>query len=145
MKSVYIETSIPSYLTTRPSRDVRALAWKQLTHQWWDEERGKYNIYVSELVLAEASIGHPEAVARRLKSLKNIPEVPVDEEMINLASLLIKNKGIPSTAEADALHVAVAVVHDIDYLLTWNCRHINNAAMKQTIRKIMQQCRLFMP
>ncbi len=72
-KSVYIETSIPSYLTARPSRDVRAAAWQQITAQWWDEARNQYDLFTSALVIAEASDGHPEAAARRLEALKELP------------------------------------------------------------------------
>ena len=135
-KTVYIETSIPSYLTARPSRDVRAAAWQQITHQWWDEGRRYYELFTSELVIAEASDGHPEAAARRLASLEGIAELLIDEEVQALAEALIAKGGLPSVAQADALHVAVAAVHRIDYLLTWNCRHIDNATRKPVIRAI---------
>ena len=136
-KSIYIETSIPSYLTARPSRDVRAAAWQQITGQWWDEARADYELFTSELTVVEASAGNPEAASRRLDAIKEIAELPIDEEVQELAELLISNGGIPTTAEADALHVAVAAVHDIDYLLTWNCRHIDNATRKPIIRAIV--------
>ena len=87
-------------------------------------------------MLAEAAEGNPEAAERRLKSLADIPELPVDEEMEQLAIRLIEEGGVPPAAEADALHITIAVVHGIDYLLTWNCRHINNAAKKSNIREI---------
>jgi predicted nucleic acid-binding protein len=135
-KSVYIETSIPSYLTARPSRDVRAAAWQQITNQWWDEARADYDLFTSELVAVEASAGSPEAAARRLEALRGIAELPIDEEVQELADQLISKGGIPSGAEADALHVAVAAVHRIDYLLTWNFRHIDNAAKKPIMRSI---------
>ena len=135
-KSVYIETSIPSYLTARPSRDVRAAAWQQITSQWWDEIRADYDLFTSELVTVEASAGNPEAAARRIEALQGIAELPVDEEVKELADQLISKGGIPSGAEADALHVAVAAVHRIDYLLTWNFRHIDNAAKKPIMRSI---------
>ncbi|MCZ6679769.1 MAG: type II toxin-antitoxin system VapC family toxin [Candidatus Poribacteria bacterium] len=135
-KSVYIETSIPSYLTARPSRDVRAAAWQQITSQWWDEARVDYDLFTSELVTVEASAGNPEAAARRLEALRGIAELPIDEEVQELADQLISKGGIPSGAEADALHVAAAAVHRIDYLLTWNFRHIDNAAKKPIIRSI---------
>ena len=80
-KSVYIETSIPSYLTARPSRDVRAAAWQQITSQWWDEARVDYDLFTSELVTVEASAGNPEAAARRLEALRGIAELPIDEEV----------------------------------------------------------------
>ena len=135
-KSVYIETSIPSYLTARPSRDVRAAAWQQITDQWWNEARADYELFTSELVIVEVSAGNPEAAARRLEALQGIAELPIDEEVQELADQLILKGGIPLRAEADALHVAVAAVHGIDYLLTWNFRHIDNAAKKPIIRSI---------
>lgn len=135
-KSVYIETSIPSYLTARPSRDVRAAAWQQITAQWWDEARYQYELFTSALVNAEASDGHPEAAARRLEALQGIAELLIDEEVQSFAERLISEGGIPEVAKADSLHVAVAAVHGMDYLLTWNCRHIDNATRKPIIRAI---------
>jgi hypothetical protein len=135
-KSVYIETSIPSYLMARPSRDLRVAAWQQITSEWWDTARKDYEIFTSELTIVEASGGNPEAAERRLAVLREIPELKIDEEVQQLAELLISMGGIPPFAEADALHVAVAAVHRMDYLLTWNCRHIDNATKKPIIRSI---------
>jgi hypothetical protein len=109
-KSVYLETSIPSYLTARPSRDVRTAAWRQITTQWWDEARADDNLFISELVAVEASAGNPEAAARRLEALRGVAELPIDEEVQELADQLISNGGIPSGSEADALHVALVGV-----------------------------------
>lgn len=135
-KSVYIETSIASYLTARPSRDVRAAAWQEITNQWWEDVRPDYELFTSELVIVEVSAGNPEAAARRLEALQGIPELSIDEEVKELADQLISKGGFPPGAEADALHVAVAAVHRMDYLLTWNFRHIDNAEKKPTIRSI---------
>jgi predicted nucleic acid-binding protein len=136
MKSVYIETSIASYLTARPSRDLRAAAWQQTTAQWWEHERPKYELFTSELVLAEAQAGDAEAAARRLAVLEALPLLSVTEDAKELAERLVADGGIPAQAEADALHVAAASVHRMEYLLTWNCRHIDNAAQKPVIRSI---------
>ena len=136
MKSVYIETSIPSYLTARPSRDVRTAAWQQITVQWWEQARQHYELFTSELVVSEAGEGSPEAAQRRLAALHGIPELVVDSEVVALAAKLIADGGIPAEAEVDALHVAIATVQAVDLLLTWNCRHINNAEMKPVIRSI---------
>jgi len=133
-KSVYIETSIPSYLTARPSRDVRVAAWQQLTAQWWEEARNQYDLFTSELTLLEAAAGNAEAAERRLGSLKEIAQLAIDEEARDLATRLISQGGVPAQAEADALHIAISAVHRIDYLLTWNCRHIDNATRKPMIR-----------
>jgi predicted nucleic acid-binding protein len=134
--SAYIETSIVSYLVARPSRDLRAAAWQQITTQWWVQERAKYRLFTSELVIAEASAGDQGAAGSRLEVLERIAGLPVDKEVRVLAAKLIKGGGVPSGAEADALHIAVASVHEMDYLLTWNCRHIDNAAAKPTVRSI---------
>lgn len=136
MKSVYIETSIPSYLTARPSRDVRVAAWQQITVQWWEQSRPKYQLFTSELVVGEASEGHPEAAQRRLDALRGIEELVIDSEMEILAARLVAEGGVPPEAEVDALHVAIAAVQAVDLLLTWNCRHINNAETKPIIRSI---------
>ena len=135
-QSVYIETSVVSYLTARPSRDVRAAAWQQITTQWWEEDRTSYDLFVSELVVTESSSGNLEAAAKRLEILEQIPKLLIDGQVQGLAMQLIFEKGVPATAEADALHIAVAAVQNIDFLLTWNFRHIDNAATKPLIRSI---------
>jgi len=118
MKSVYIETSIPSYLTSKPCRDVRATAWQQITNQWWEQEKSKYQLYTSELVLAAAAAGDPSAAHRRLASLADIPELEISDDTKHLATRLVADGGIPAHAETDALHVVITSVHAIDYLLT---------------------------
>ena len=135
-KTVYIETSIPSYLTARPSRDIRVAAWQQITTQWWDEARADYDLFTSELVIVEASAVNSEAARRRLEALQGIAKLPIDQEVQALADRLVSQGGVPAGAEADALHIAVAAVHRMDYLLTWNFRHIDNAATKPIIRFI---------
>ena len=136
MKSIYIETSIPSYLTARPSRDVRTAAWQQITLQWWEQARNNYELYTSELVVSEASEGNQDTAQRRLDSLRSITELVVDPEMETLAARLIADGGFPPPAEVDALHVAIAAVQGVDLFLTWNCRHINNAETKPIVRSI---------
>jgi hypothetical protein len=136
MKSVYIESSIPSFLTARPSRDVRVAAWQELTVQWWEQARRHYDLYTSEIVVAEATEGDVAAAERRVATLRGIPELLVDGAVESLAARLVAEGGFPPTAEVDALHVAVAAVHGIDFFLTWNCRHINNADTKPLIRSI---------
>ena len=135
-RSVYIETSIPSYLTARPSRDVRAVAWQQITLEWWDTARQNYELFTSALVIKEASAGNQAAAERRISALNGILKLTLDDEVRKLAKLLMSQGGIPSAAEADAFHVATATVHKVDYLLTWNCRHIGNATKRPVIRSI---------
>lgn len=136
MKSVYVETSIISYLTARPSRDLRAAAWQQITAQWWEQARTRYELFTSEIVALEAREGNAEAAQRRLDILRQMEGLPIDQEAEAPASKLIAGGGFPEEAEVDALHVAVAAVHDIALFLTWNCRHINNAETKPVMRSI---------
>jgi predicted nucleic acid-binding protein len=136
MQAVYIETSIVSYLTSRPSRDIRVAAWQEITTQWWEQERSKYELFTSELVIAEAGEGDEDAATKRLDHLKDIPVLPIDDATKRFAARLIQDGGVPAESQADALHIAVASVHELDYLLTWNCRHIDNAATKPIIRSI---------
>jgi hypothetical protein len=136
MKSVYIETSIVSYLTSRASRDIRVAAWQEITTQWWEQERAKYELFTSELVMTEAGAGDHKAARSRLEQLKDIPELAIDNAVRQFAARLITDGGVPPEAQADALHIATASVNELDYLLTGNCRHIDNAALKPVIRSI---------
>jgi hypothetical protein len=136
MRTAYIETSIVSYLTSRPSGDVRVAAWQEITTQWWEQERLKYELFTSELVIAEAGGGDEEAARRRLDRLNDISVLAIEDAAKRLAAQLIQDGGVPPEAQADALHIAIASVHGVDYLLTWNCRHIDNAATKPLIRAI---------
>jgi predicted nucleic acid-binding protein len=136
--TVYIETSVVSYLTARPSNDLRAMANQNTTTDWWEKQRPNYAVYVSDLVLSEAGYGHSEAAERRLAVVANIPLLQVSPEVQTLVQAFIKNHALPAKAEADAYHVALAAVNGIEYLLTWNCTHIANA---HTRPKIESTCR----
>lgn len=137
---VYIETSIISYLTARPSNDIRVVANQNTTIEWWDSQRPKFELLVSEFVTAEASLGHPDAAQRRLKIIAEIPELEATEEVRALGQALISQGAIPPKAEVDAYHVAIAAVNGVEYLLTWNCTHIANALMRPKIEAICRSC-----
>ena len=136
---VYIETSIPSYLTARKNRDIRTTANQETTIEWWKRRKQKFNLFVSELVIAEASRGHPDAAKRRMDALTDIPELEVTLAVKELGDILIAEGALPVRAEMDAYHIAVATVHGIDYLLTWNCTHIANAVMRPRIENICRK------
>lgn len=136
---VYIETSIPSYLTARPNNDIRSMANQNTTMEWWENRRLKFDIFVSEFVIVESSQGHPEASARRLAAIDDIPELDVTDEVRKLAIALITEGPIPKRAEIDAYHIAVATVHGMDYLLTWNCTHIANAVMRPKVEAVCRK------
>lgn len=133
---VYIETSIPSYLTARRNRDLIATANQELTQEWWETRKDDFYLVISEFVLREASAGDPIAESNRLASIAGIPELNVTDEVGELARMLIEQIPIPRKAQLDAFHIAIAAVHGIDYLLTWNCTHINNAELRPRIEAI---------
>jgi hypothetical protein len=130
---VYLETTIPSYLTSRPSRDLLVAAHQQLTNDWWQDHRHRFSLYVSPRVLAEAGSGDPVAAARRLTALQGVAVLNLTDEARELAQRFLDSPFIPANAFEDALHVAIATVHGMDYLLTWNCRHIANAEIVRGI------------
>lgn len=130
-----METTIPSYLVARSSRDLIVAAHQQITQEWWDE-RNKFELFVSQSVLREASSGDDEAAAKRLELLDEIPILELTDEAITLASELITQGALSKNAAVDALHVSIAVVNGMDYLLTWNCAHIANATTRGKIERI---------
>ncbi len=134
---MYIETTIVSYLTARPTRDLVRAAEQQITREWW-EGRESFELFASQLVLDEAAAGDADAAARRLITLDEVALLDTSEEAIRLGHHLVAAGGLPTKAGADALHIAVAAVHGLDYLLTWNCTHIANA---RTRGKIEGLCR----
>jgi predicted nucleic acid-binding protein len=138
---VYIETSIPSYLTAKPSNDIRVLANQSYTREWWERCRHKYDLFISEFVFAEISQGDVKASALRIKSVKDLPELEVTSDVKKLAALLISEGSIPANSEVDAFHVAVAAVNGMDYILTWNCAHIANATIRVKIEAICRKHR----
>ena len=133
---VYLETSIISYLAARPSRDLVVAAHQQITTEWWDRSRRRFDLYTSELVAQEAGAGDPEAAARRLEFLAGLPSLIVNEEVMTLAIAFLDAKAVPQQAVEDSYHIAMAVVHGLDYLLTWNCKHIANATIQKRIGQI---------
>lgn len=135
---LYVETSVISYLTARPSRDVISLAHQELTREWWGKAQSEFELYASRLVVAEAEVGDPRAAAARLEVLQPITLLAETPESRALARQLIAAGGLPPKAASDALHIAVAAVHGMDYLVTWNCRHIANARM---LRFVGDACR----
>jgi len=138
--AVYIETTIPSYLTARPSRDIVFMANQQITREWWDRRRVDFDLFVSQFVLDEAEVGDPDAAARRLEILRDLPVLEVDESCRHLALALLDGVPLPPKAKTDALHIAVAAANGVDYLLTWNCAHLANAALRSRIESICEAC-----
>jgi predicted nucleic acid-binding protein len=127
MDTVYIETSIVSHATARPSSDSNLSVLQQQARDWWSLERPKFFLVTSQLVLDEAALGDSVAATERLKLLDGIPLIPADARVERIAEELIARSLMPAKARLDALHVAAAAVGGIQFLLTQNCRHIANA------------------
>lgn len=133
--TVYLESSIISYLTARPSRDVMTLALQQFTLDWWTTRRHEFQLVASELVVKEVAAGDPAAARLRLDLLKGIPLVDISETAIRLAEVLVREARLPERAGADSLHIATAACHGIEYLLTWNSKHIANAEYRPRVER----------
>jgi predicted nucleic acid-binding protein len=137
MTTLYVETSIVSYLRQRPSSQVVMAARQLLTHQWWNEERGNYELVTSQYVIDEASAGDPALAGERLESLEGIPLLPLDPEIGDIAKEIMARAILPPKAQIDALHIAAVAHHRIEYLLTWNCKHIANARILPRIHAVL--------
>jgi hypothetical protein len=133
---VYIETSVISYLAARASREVITAAHQQLTQEWWKNRRANFDLYASQLVIQEARAGEAEMAQKRLEIMENLLLLDVNEASVDLGRLLVAQGPIPEKAAVDALHIAVATVHGMDYLLTWNCKHIANAEMQTAVTSL---------
>ena len=139
-KTVYIETSIVSYLTARPTNDLLGAAWQRATVDWWDTQRNRFDLYTSDVTLEEAARGDSKAAERRLAILSGMPILSITEAVAGLSKALLEGKALPAKALDDALHIAVSAVHGVDYLLTWNFRHLDNAETKPVIRSVCAAC-----
>jgi len=133
--TVYIETSIISYLAAQPSRDLVTAAHQQITYDWWRRRRSAFDLFVSQLVIDEAAAGDPDGAARRSALIAELPLLDVTPAVTSFAAFLVEAAALPVRAGADALHIALAAVHGVDYLLTWNCAHIANAGLRVLVER----------
>ena len=133
MPSVYLETTIPSYLAAYPSRDLVIAAHQQVTHDWWRTAPDRFDLYISETVLDEIQAGDLDAVARRLEIVEALPILTLSDDVAALVKAYEDRLRFVGRARADLLHIAFAVAYETDYLVTWNCRHI---ASGETIRRL---------
>ena len=135
---IYVETSVISYLTALPSRDLATAARQQITRDWWRQAQGRFTLYVSQAVLSEAAKGDVKAAEARRRVLDGIDDLNVSAEAIELAASLVKYRVLPERAAVDALHVSVAAVHGMDYLVTWNCKHLANAFLRDKMANALR-------
>ncbi len=137
--TVYLETTVIGYATARPSRDLVVAAHQQITREWLAHGPQEYELFVSQLVIREASSGDEEAVRERLALVEGIPLLAITDAVGELAARLVGRGVVPRKAAEDALHIAVAAVHGLDFLLTWNCKHIANAMMRSAIERVCRE------
>ena len=137
LPKLYIETTIPSYLTARRSRDLRLAADQETTEAWWETKRREYELFTSEVVDVEAAEGNAAMSEARLRVLNGIPRLPAQPEVDELIEHLLGSQIIPPNAAPDAAHIAFSAVHAMDFLLTWNCKYINNPHL---VRRIERAC-----
>ena len=135
---IYIESTIPSYVVARPARDLLQAARQQLTRDWWDFQREKHELYISQVVLDEIAAGEQAMARRRLELIAGISVLDLIPAAESLAEEILQSGLLPAKADSDAAHIALATVHDMDILLTWNCRHIANAAIEVPLRRLVQ-------
>jgi predicted nucleic acid-binding protein len=134
-QTVYIETTVVSYLTAWPSRDIIRAAQQRITYDWWHTQRGHFDLVTPELVVLEASAGDPAAAKERLEALSNIKIAKSSAAAQELASALIARAALPRIAFRDAFHVAIAATNGVDFLLTWNCTHLANSILRDNIEE----------
>jgi hypothetical protein len=134
--AVYIETTIISYLTARPSRDIIVAAHQQLTVEWWENTRPRVECFISPFVIQEASRGDKDAAQRRIDAISDIPVLELNDEIRELAARYFVAINIPEKAKVDAFHLSVAVWHGMDYLLSWNCTHIASGRVRKTLQEV---------
>jgi predicted nucleic acid-binding protein len=135
-ETVYIETSILGYLTARSTKNLILAANMEITKDWWEFRRNVFTLYTSEAVLDEVAQGDAEIATQRLNILRDFPLLELNQAVQDLAAQFLALSNLPLKAKVDAIHIAAATVHGMNYLLTWNCKHIANAQIQGKLAKI---------
>lgn len=138
-ESVYIDTSVVSYLTARPAQDMVTAVRQIETIEWWTTQSPHFELFSSDVAIEEAKQGHPEAAQRRIEVLRELTILTVTLDASDLADALIERRAVPAEAEDDARHIAVATVNNINYILTWNFAHIANTVTMPLITDVCAQ------
>ena len=144
-ESIYIETSVVSYYVSKPSRDIIVLAHQQITSEWWPKAVKRFDVYISEVVVEEAAAGNKESAEQRLNKLKGFLHLELTEKVEKIAQIYMEKLSIPKKSLRDAAHLAVASVHNIDYLVTWNCVHLANGEIIKKLLKINEKLSIKTP
>ena len=145
MQSVYLETSVIGYLASRPSADLVTAGNQRLTLDWWTNHRSSFELFVSQAVIAECSAGDSTAAAERIAYVDDIPILEITDDDRELAKTLLADVPLAPRADVDVLHIAVAAMNAVDYLLTWNCKHIANPSLRRMIDDILVAANVIPP
>jgi hypothetical protein len=143
--SIYLETTVISYYCSRPSRDIVIGARQKLTQMWWDNKIKEFDVFVSDLVQEEARKGDSKAAIKRLQAISVFTYLEIDDDAARIAKVLVAEGAIPEEFPEDAIHIGVAAVNGIDFILTWNFAHINNANKRGKIVSVIDQCGYICP
>jgi len=142
---VYVETSVISYLTARPSRDLVLAAHQEVTRQWWERAADRFDLLVSPMVRDELAQGDAEAARSRLDAVRDLRVLPMSDDVLRRVHDLRGNLGLPDKALADIYHIAYCVAYDVDFLTTWNCTHIANPRVLRRLRDLSHEMGFFLP
>jgi len=143
--TVYVETTIPSYLVAEPSRDVVVAGHQRTTHDWWKTADKRFELVISDVVYEEFTRGDPGIASRRVETVRNLAILVSDDEVESLANTYVAELGLVGRALNDIPHVAFAVAYEIDYLVTWNCAHLANAIVLRKLREVNTRLGLWLP
>jgi predicted nucleic acid-binding protein len=138
--SVYVETSVIGYLTSWPHPDVTVAGHQGTTKQWWSTAAERFDLFVSQVVVRECSGGDADDARDRLSCIAGLPVLPITPEAEALAQELIKGGIVPESQPNDALHIALSAVHGVQYLVSWNFRHIVNASLRPAVERVCRDC-----
>ena len=143
--SVYVETTIISYLTSRPSRDLIVAAHQQITADWWENVRSQVECYISPFVIQEVSRGDEEMVKRRLEATQGMSVLALNGDIQKLAEEYVAAIKLPERAKLDAFHLAVAAWYRVDYVLSWNCKHIASGRVQKLLQSVNDTLNIHTP
>ena len=143
--TLYVETTIPSYLVSRPSKDLVIAGYQVITHEFWHGKRNEYECVASDLVFQECLLGDPVYATLRVEALNGMKTLEETPETLLLADQLKRALGLPKRAVADATHVALAAYHGIKYLVTWNCKHLANPKLAKKMREVCESANCLLP
>ena len=143
--TLYMGTTIPSFLLAEPSRDLVASARQEVTRDWWRREHGRFEVFVSQTVLDEAQKGSHSAAQKRPEFLEQFQVLATTHDVDRLAELYVRKQIVPAEKLGDALHLAVASIYRMNFLCTWNLKHIANAFAIRRLRALNAEQGLFTP